>query len=112
MTDRNADTGNLGGDQLFKNADEMERTYAPQTVPGTNIPPTEVDVDGTAGMGTYPANERPAGGPVAPIGSNPTGSAAVPNVDGHDEHRGAPGDPETQARYPIGDDKDAGARGA
>ncbi len=112
MTDRNSDAGNLGGDQLFKNADETERIYAPQTVPGTDIPSTELDADGSAGLGTFRDNERPAGGPVAPIGSNPTGSAAVPNVAGHDEHRGAPGDPETQARYPIGDDTDGGSRGA
>jgi hypothetical protein len=87
---------------LFQNADEMERIYAPEDVPNANMPEHERDVGGTAGLDTFRDNEQPSGGPVVTIASNPTGSAAVPNI-GHDEHGGAPGDPETQAEYPIGD---------
>lgn len=88
---------------LFQGMDEKEQVYAPEDVPGTHIPPTERDVGGTAGSDSAVANEPPAAAPVANIGSSPSGAAAPPNI-GHDEHGGAPGDPETQAEYPLDDE--------
>ncbi len=51
------------------------------------------------------SNTPPAAAPVANLGNAPSAAAAPPNI-GNDEHGGAPGDPETKARYPIGDDPD------
>ena len=45
MTDRPKDSSE---GQLFQGLDEQERTYAPQEVPGENMPPVEVDQGGTA----------------------------------------------------------------
>lgn len=104
MSDRTSNTGDQGGGQLFKNIDETERIYAPESVPGMNLPEHEVDADPLAGSNAFQSNEPPAAGPVATIASNPTGSAAVPNI-GDNADQGAPGDPETQADYPIGDDQ-------
>jgi hypothetical protein len=36
---------NSGDDRLFQNADEQERIYAPQQVPGARMPGTEADAD-------------------------------------------------------------------
>ncbi len=104
MTERTSNTGDQGGGQLFKDVDETERIYSPETVPGTRMPAHEVDADPLAGGQSFRNNEIPAAGPVATIASNPTGSAAVPNI-GDNNDQGAPGDPETQADYPIGDDQ-------
>lgn len=103
MTDQSSNTSDQSGGPLFKNVDETERIYNPEGVPGTHIPTHEVDADPTAGSQSFRNNEIPAAGPVATIASNPTGSAAVPNI-GDNADQGAPGDPETQADYPIGND--------
>jgi hypothetical protein len=88
---------------LFQNSDEQERIYAPEEVPGTDLPAQEVDASGTAGVDTSRNLEPPAAAPVANISTTPSGQAAPPNI-GHNKHDTAPGDPEPQARYPIGDD--------
>lgn len=46
MTDQSRDTNN---GPLFQEMDEQERTYAPQQVPGNDVPAPEVDQGGTAG---------------------------------------------------------------
>ncbi len=56
------------------------------------MPAHEVDADPLAGGQSFRNNEIPAAGPVATIASNPTGSAAVPNI-GDNNDQGAPGDP-------------------
>jgi hypothetical protein len=104
MTDRASNTSGQNDDQLFKRMDEQERIFAPEQLPGNNLPSHEVDVDATAGSRSAIANEPPAAAPVAAPGNAPSAAAAPPNI-GHDEHGGAPGDPETQANYPIGDDE-------
>ena len=86
---------------LFQNADEQERIYAPEQVPGADI---RARVEGDANTGDLSAaNEPPAAAPVASVGSSPSGSAAPPNVT-NDDRGGAPGDPGTQAHYPLNDD--------
>lgn len=96
--------GEQNNDQLFKNMDEQERIFAPEQVPGIDIPSHEVDAGGTAGSSSGVANEPPAAAPVANIATSPSASAAPPNI-GNEEHRGAPGDPGTEAEYPIGDNE-------
>lgn len=102
MTDRTSSSG----DQLFKGMDETERIYAPEDVPDTNLPPHEVDVGGTAGATGATNNEPPAAAPVSIAGSSSPSSAAAPPNIGNQEHGGAPGDPETEAGYPL-DDRDS-----
>lgn len=85
---------------LFDDADEEEATYAPQQLPGEER--VQVD-DGPGGVAPISA-EPPAAAPVANLGNAPSAAAAPPNI-GHADHGGAPGDPESQAQYPIGDDK-------
>src|SRR5438045_2551380 len=44
--------------------------------------------------------EPPAASPVANMGNSPSAAMAPPNI-GDRDHGGAPGDPETEARYPL-----------
>lgn len=83
---------------LFQDADEHERRLAPDQVPGE-----EARVVADEGADVVERNdEPPAAAPVASVGSSPSSSAAPPNI-GDEDHGGAAGDPETEARYPIGD---------
>lgn len=89
---------------LFQNTDEQERVFAPESLPGTNLPLHEVDAGGTVGTDTSRDLEPPAAAPVANVGtSQATQAASAPPNIGDNDQRTAPGDPETQARYPIGD---------
>ncbi len=56
MTDQPANTGAQGGEQLFQGMDEQERLYAPEEVPGTDLPVEEVDRGGTAASGSAVAS--------------------------------------------------------
>lgn len=88
MSDR--PTHAASGDALFKNTDEQERIYAPQQVPGTDLPGEERDVGGTAGQSTGQAradtgdrDDRVAGAEgneatVPIVGVRPDVSAAAP----------------------------------
>ncbi len=49
------------------------------------------------------SNEPPAAAPVANLGNAPSAAMAAPNI-GHNDHGGAPGDPETEARDPYAKD--------
>jgi hypothetical protein len=73
MSDRPKDAEAQGGEQLFKNMDEQERIYAPEEVPGTTLPPEEVDAGGTAASGTaLPESDQrtvPVAGPLPTAGS-------------------------------------------
>lgn len=83
---------------LFQNSDEQERIYAPQQVP-------EEQAQVVADEGADTVNndaDVPAAGPVASTGTSTSAIAATPNI-GDNASGGAPGDPETDARYPIGD---------
>lgn len=86
---------------LFQNVDEQEAIYAPHQVPGADL---RARVEGDVNTGDLSAaNEPPAAAPVANVGSSPSGAAAPPNVTS-DDRGGAPGDPGTQAHYPLNDD--------
>lgn len=88
---------------LFQGMDKFERTYAPQQLPSEDAEQARVRAEGDAdGTDTSALLEPPAAAPVGNIGSSPSSAMAPPNI-GHEDHGGAPGDPETQARYPIGD---------
>ena len=90
---------------LFQGIDEIERTYSPQELPEDD--PDQARVRADEGGDTGDASrmeEPPAAAPVANLGNAPSAAAAPPNI-GHRDHGGAPGDPETQAEYPIGDDE-------
>lgn len=86
---------------LFQGMDDFERTYAPESFPDANLPPTEIDVD-SASRDTSRAIEPPAAAPVASVGPSSQAPAAPPNL-GPEDGVGAPGDPDSVARYPIGD---------
>jgi hypothetical protein len=49
--------------------------------------------------------EPPEPAPVANLGTAPSAASAPPNV-GHQDHGGAPGDPGTQAGFPLDDSDD------
>jgi hypothetical protein len=84
---------------LFQGMDEREREVAPQQVPAEHA---RVVADEGADVVRNTA-DPPDAAPVAQAGVTPSGMAAPPNIG--DEARGtAPGDPETEARYPIGDE--------
>ena len=93
-------------DPLFKDADEQERLIAPQQVPGEGQERArlEGDLDTTDG-----ANVVPGPAPVANVGTSPSGMAAPPNI-GYGTTPGAPGDPQTQAEYPLDDRSSDGRR--
>jgi len=59
--------------------------------------------EGGAG-GVVTSGDVPAPGPIATVGSSPSGVAATPNI-GHEERGGAPGDPQTEAENPLDDEK-------
>jgi hypothetical protein len=86
---------------LFQNADEQEQIYAPQQVPGAA---SRARLEGDGNIHDTSAVEPPAAAPVASVGSSPSGVAAPPNVT-DDDRGGAPGDPGTQAHYPLNDDR-------
>jgi hypothetical protein len=86
---------------LFQGMDDFERTYAPESFPDANLPPNETDVDSVA-RDTSRALEPPAAAPVANVGPSSNAPSAPPNL-GRDDGVGAPGDPDSVARYPIGD---------
>lgn len=93
---------------LFQGMDELERTYAPQQLPPDDPEQARVRADeGSDSIGGTTLKEPPSAAPVANVGSSASGMAAPPNI-GHAEHGGAPGDPETQARYPLDDAEDEG----
>ncbi len=101
MSDRPKNAEAQGGEQLFKNMDEQERLYAPEEVPGTALPPGEVDAGGTAASGTaLPESDQrtvPVSGPLPTAGSTqpvpipiraPTESEEeVPRDEGAERHR-------------------------
>ncbi len=76
--------------RVFEKMDEQERIYAPENVPGTNIPPQEVDVGGAAGSDTSLNLEPAAAAPIASPGTTQNTLAAPPNI-GHMDDAGAPG---------------------
>lgn len=86
---------------LFQDADEQESIYAPHQLPAGDR--ARVVADGGGADVVADPNQPPAAAPVASVGSSPSSSAAPPNI-GDKARGGAPGDPETQARYPLGDD--------
>ena len=88
----------MGDRPLFQNTDDQERIYAPQQVPGEQA---QVAAD-EGGDAVNSDADVPAAGPVASTGTSTSAIAATPNL-GDDASGGAPGDPETEARYPIGD---------
>ena len=93
---------------LFQGMDEMERTYAPQELSPDDPEQARVRADEGADVSTDDIlEEPPSPAPVANIGTAPTAAAAAPNI-GHVDHGGAPGDPQTQAEYPMdsGDESD------
>jgi len=78
---------------LFQDADEQEQLIAPQQIPGEGQIRARLEGD----QATTLTNEPPAAAPVASPGSSPSSVAAPPNI-GNEPTRGAPGDPQTQAR--------------
>ncbi len=96
---------------LFEGIDEFERTYAPEELPPDDPEGERARIEGDADTVDTSAFVRPPSpAPIASIGSSPSGEMAPPNI-GHQDHGGAPGDPETEARYPIGNEepRDEGA---
>jgi hypothetical protein len=91
---------------LFQGMDEFERTYAPEQLPEDDPARARVRADegGDAPTGAYEMEEPPSPAPVAGIASSPSAQAAPPNT-GHEDRGGGPGDPETEAGYPM-DDRD------
>jgi hypothetical protein len=89
---------------LFQGMDELERTYAPEELspddPEFSRVIAEQDPETTNAVRAL-REEPPGPAPVANLGSSPSGEMAPPNI-GHEDHGGAPGDPETQARDPFG----------
>lgn len=102
----NNDESLLGGlGDLVQRLDETERVYAPQQLPPDDREQARVRAEGDAGdVGGATLQEAPDAAPVATAGSSPSSVAAPPNI-GHEEHGGAPGDPNTQARDPFDTDE-------
>ena len=89
---------------LFEGIDELERTYAPQQLPPDDPEHTRVQVERDASeVGAPDPAGPPEPAPVASPGSSPSSVAAPPNI-GPDDGVGAPGDPDTQAGYPLDSD--------
>jgi hypothetical protein len=93
----------MSDEPLFSDADEQETLYAPNQLPAERQARVRAD-EGTNADNTD-RTEPPAAAPVASVGTTPTGQAAPPNI-GQRDSSGAPGDPDPEARYPIGDDHD------
>ena len=90
---------------LFQGMDEFEREYAPEELPPDDPELARVRADeGSSTFDSTAFNEPPEPAPVANVGTSSQAEAAPPNI-GHEEHRGAPGDPQSEARYPIGEDE-------
>jgi len=91
---------------LFQGVDEFERQYAPEELPANDPEFARVRVEGDFDdFDTVPDTEEPPNpAPVANVGTTPTGEAAPPNI-AHEPTRVAPGDPQTDAGYPIGNDE-------
>ena len=91
---------------LFEGIDELERTYAPQELspddPERMRARLDDEVDSADGSDR---NLPPSAAPVANLGNAPSAAAAPPNI-GNEDHGGASGDPETQARNPLDTDND------
>jgi len=88
---------------LFHGIDEFEREYAPEELPPDDPEGARARAEGDAGsVHGYDANNPPSPAPAATSGTSPSSVAAPPNI-GHEDHGGAPGDPETEARYPMDD---------
>ncbi len=96
----------MNGEPEFQRLDEIERLYAPEELPADDpeharVRADEGGTDQSAGAGqAVPLGEPPSAAPVANIGTAPSAAAAPPNI-GHQDHGGAPGDPETQAENPL-----------
>jgi hypothetical protein len=58
MTDRAERPRERDDEPLFQNMEEQERTYSPQQVPDSDIPPVERDRDGTAAQGPAVASDN------------------------------------------------------
>lgn len=89
---------------LFQGIDEFERTYAPQELPPDDPERQRVVAD-EGGVDDPTLIVPPIPAPVANLGTAPSASAAPPN-QGHEDHGGAPGDPKTEARYPLDDSQE------
>lgn len=86
---------------MFEKMDEMERVYAPQQLPPDDPTMGQVLADEGADAVLNPGlQDRPEPAPVASVGSSPSSVAAPPNI-GNEDHGGAPGDPNTEARNPL-----------
>ncbi len=90
----------MDDDSYFQKLDELERTYAPEQLPTDDPEQLRVRAEGDSTASGLTLNEPASAAPVASVGSSPSGSSAPPNI-GHEDHGGAPGDPETQARDPL-----------
>ena len=88
---------------LFQGIDEFERTYAPGELPPDDPERQKAQLDEGGSFRDATDIEEPSAAPVANLGSSPSGAMAAPNI-GHRDHGGAPGDPETEAEYPMDDD--------
>jgi hypothetical protein len=94
---------------LFQGIDELERTYAPEELPPDDPDAARVRAEeGEQRAGSY-SLEPPEPAPVANLGTAPSAAAAPPNI-GHADHGGAPGDPNTQAGFPLDDEDDPSDR--
>ena len=88
-------------DPLFRDADEQERTFAPQQVPEARER-ARIEGDLNDADTSYAA---PAAAPVINVGRSPSSLAAPPNI-GDVDRGGAPGDPQTEASPdPLGTDE-------
>ena len=89
---------------LFEGIDDYEQTYAPQQLPPDDEGQQRARLEGdTDSVDTSAQIEPPAAAPVANMGNAPSAAMAPPNI-GHEDHGGAPGDPQTQARSPFDTD--------
>jgi hypothetical protein len=90
---------------LFEGMDELERTYAPEELPPDDPERVRVRLDeGEEAADRSKLDDVPAAALVANIGIAPNAPAASlapkPNI-GHEEHDGAPGTPNPEARDPL-----------
>jgi hypothetical protein len=89
---------------LFEGIDEFERTYAPEELPPGDPEGKRARIEGDRDTVDSSDFRPPSPAPIASVGSSPSGEMAPPNL-GHEDRGGAPGDPETEARYPIGNEE-------
>jgi len=98
MSDR--DTNN---EPLFKNMDEQERIYAPEQVPGADIPAEEIDRGGDAGESAAQADRDDAGVPF--VGVVP--GVAAGGITGTSAGTAGTGAPGVLPVVPMRDELDA-----